>query len=654
MRTTLKKGIGRGADLNGNGHAVLPPGVITQMTRYRQPKRSALRFVGRILFSLFAVALMVGLGVAGGYYLYLDTKVENLNTASPEVKVAQKQLDKVPPPDQPSTALVIGYDRRLEDIKNGNESRSDTLMLVRADPTTDTISMLSFPRDLHVEIHCPGRSTFGDRINQAYASCGPKGSLETVKHLTGLDVNYLIMVNFRGFKQLVANVGGVWMDVDRRYFNDNTDGGERYAAINLQPGYQKLNGQKTLDFARYRHLDNDLFRNARQQMFVRAFKQQITHSFLPTSVPKIIDAITDNVDIAAGGGSRIDLDTILRYAVFGYHLAPGHFFQSRIDQVTDYQGYGGAQELQTPQSEIDRAVQEFLAPDVEAADKATAVALGRKLKPKQRAGLRPSQVSLVALNGNGVNGSAANAGFLLSQKGYQWLVPANNAKANAPSFEYPRSRIYYRRSRLGAEQAAKKVATLVGNADVQKMPAGKISRLAGEAMLAVVVGDTFAGTLTPAPIDRTPKKRRPPVVIRDPATSLPLVRQVRKKVDFPLMLPTVLERSSSPDPAPPVRAYETDGHKTVRLTYRFFADGVYQYWGIQQTDWEDAPVLGEANATTTIGGRKYDLHYSGARLHMVVLRHKGTTYWVVNSLLDKLSNETMIAIAKGLRPLGSK
>jgi polyisoprenyl-teichoic acid--peptidoglycan teichoic acid transferase len=654
MRTTLKKGIGRGADLNGNGHAVLPPGVITQMTRYRQPKRSALRFVGRILFSLFAVALMVGLGVAGGYYLYLDTKVENLNTASPEVKVAQKQLDKVPPPDQPSTALVIGYDRRLEDIKNGNESRSDTLMLVRADPTTDTISMLSFPRDLHVEIHCPGRSTFGDRINQAYASCGPRGSLETVKHLTGLDVNYLIMVNFRGFKQLVANVGGVWMDVDRRYFNDNTDGGERYAAINLQPGYQKLNGQKTLDFARYRHLDNDLFRNARQQMFVRAFKQQITHSFLPTSVPKIIDAITDNVDIAAGGGSRIDLDTILRYAVFGYHLAPGHFFQSRIDQVTDYQGYGGAQELQTPQSEIDRAVQEFLAPDVEAADKATAVALGRKLKPKQRAGLRPSQVSLVALNGNGVNGSAANAGFLLSQKGYQWLVPANNAKANAPSFEYPRSRIYYRRSRPGAEQAANKVATLVGNADVQKMPAGKISRLAGEAMLAVVVGDTFAGTLTPAPIDRTPKKRRPPVVIRDPATSLPLVRQVRKKVDFPLMLPTVLERSSSPDPALPVRAYETDGHKTVRLTYRFFADGVYQYWGIQQTDWEDAPVLGEANATTTIGGRKYDLHYSGARLHMVVLRHKGTTYWVVNSLLDKLSNETMIAIAKGLRPLGSK
>ena len=654
MRTTLKKGIGRAAELNGNGHAVLPPGVVAQMTRYRQPKRSALRFVGKILFSLAAMGLMVALGVAGGYYLYLDSSVEKLNVTSPEVKKAQKELAQVPPPDQPAVALVIGYDRRLEDIKQGNPSRSDTLMLVRADPTTDSISMLSFPRDLHVEIHCPGRGTFSDRINQAYATCGPQGSLETVKNLTGVDINYLIMVNFRGFKQLVAKVGGVWMDVDRRYFNDNTAGGERYAAIDLQPGYQKLNGQKTLDFARYRHFDSDLYRNARQQMFVRAFKQQVTHSFLPTSVPKIIDAITDNVQIAGGGNSKISFQTILRYAVFGYQLPPGHFFQSRISEVSDYAGSNGAMELTAAESTIQDAVDEFLAPDVEAAEKATAVALGRKLRPKKKAGLPPSRVSLVALNGNGVNGSAANSGFLLSQRGYQWLVPANNAKANAPSFEYPRSRIYYRPRRAGAEDAAKKIAVLVGSADVQAMPAGKISRLTGEAMIAVVVGKTFAGKLAPAPVDRTPKKREPPVVVRDPATSLPLVRSVRKRMDFPLMLPTVIERSSSPDPAVPVRAYETDGHKTMRLSYRFFADGVHQYWGIQQTDWEDAPALAEANQTTTIGGRKYELYYSGSKLHMVVLRANGATYWVVNTLLDKLSNETMIAIAKGLRPLGKR
>jgi LCP family protein required for cell wall assembly len=650
MRTTLKRGIGRGAEFNGNGHAVLPPSVVAQMTRYRQPKRSVARLVGKILFTLLAAALMVALGVAGGYYLYLDTSVEKLNTSSPEVKVAQKQLDKVPPPDQPATALLIGYDRRLEDIRDGNQVRSDTLMLVRADPSTDTISMLSFPRDLHVEVHCPGRGTFGDRINQAYAVCGPKGSLETVKQLTGLDINYLIMVNFRGFTQLVAKVGGVWVDVDHRYFNDNTDGGENYAAINLQPGYQKLNGQKALDFARYRHLDSDLYRNARQQMVVRALKHQMTHSFLPTKVPQIVDAITDNVDIVGGGSWRADLDTILRYATFGYQLPPGHFFQSRIENFSDYTGTNGALELQTSETEIQEAVQQFLAPDVDAAQKATAVALGRKLR-KRQSGPPPSRVTMVVLNGNGRNGSAANAGFLLSQRGYQWLVPANNAKANAPSFDYFRSRVYYRPRRAGAEQAARRVASVVGSADVQRMPAGRLSRLAGEAMLAVVVGQTFHGTLAPAPVDRTPKKREAPVVIRDPATSLPLVRSVRRKADFPLMLPTVIERSSSPDPSVPVRAYETDGHKTVRLSYRFFADGIHQYWGIQQTDWEDAPVLADASQTTTMAGRKYDLYYSGSKLHMVVLRDNGATYWVVNTLLDKLSNETMLAIAKGLKPL---
>jgi hypothetical protein len=52
-----------------------------------------------------------------------------------------------------------------------------------------------------------------------------------------------------------------------------------------------------------------------------------------------------------------------------------------------------------------------------------------------------------------------------------------------------------------------------------------------------------------------------------------------------------------------------------------------------------------------IGGRRYELYYSGPHLHMVVLRTPKASYWVVNSLLDKLSNETMIAIAKSLRPI---
>jgi hypothetical protein len=88
----------------------------------------------------------------------------------------------------------------------------------------------------------------------------------------------------------------------------------------------------------------------------------------------------------------------------------------------------------------------------------------------------------------------------------------------------------------------------------------------------------------------------------------------------------------------------------VRLTFR---RGSNEYWGVQMTDWEDAPVLGERNVVRRIGGRRFELYYDGPRLHMVVLRANGASYWVVNTLLDSLSNETMIAIAKGLRPLAA-
>ena len=101
----------------------------------------------------------------------------------------------------------------------------------------------------------------------------------------------------------------------------------------------------------------------------------------------------------------------------------------------------------------------------------------------------------------------------------------------------------------------------------------------------------------------------------------------------------------------PVRMYWIDPdekHKAVRLVYRM---GSNEYWGVQMTDWDDAPLLADKSLTRRINGRIYDLYFDGPKLHMVVLRTKHARYWVVNSLLDRLSNETMLAIAKGLKPL---
>jgi LCP family protein required for cell wall assembly len=606
------------------------------------PSRSTAGHVGRFFAWLGVVALVFVAGVAGGAYLYFHESVAAVAARTPAVKRAARQLD-VPLPGQPAVALLVGYDHRVSD-GDGAPSRSDTLMLVRADPQTDSISLLSFPRDMEVEIRCrPGGTPFRDKIAHAYALCdpnGPQGALQTVKDLTGLQINYLITVDFRGFVQLVDRLGGAWIDVDRRYFNDRS-GPSGYATIDLQPGYQKLNGRQTLDYVRYRHTDSDLFRVARQQQFVKSFKNQIKESFGPTSLPKVVNTITKNVEVAQGGGDNVSAKTVLSYALFAYGLPRGRVFQTRIE------GLEGFSELTTDSSNVTRAVEAFKNPDIESSEKATAVALGEKIKASAPA---PRDTTITVLNGNGVTGSATSAGSQLAERGYEILTPPNGLPANAPSFDYFRTQVYFDPARRSGQAAAQKVANVFGSAEVKRLPRA-ISQLANGAMLTVVVGQTFHGTLASGPVDQTPKRERPSIT-RGASAARDLLRDRRSQVPFPLMLPTIIERSSWISSEKPIRLYRIDPngkHKAVRLVYRM---GSNEYWGIEMTDWDDAPVLGDKSLTRRIGKRVYDLYYNGPKLHMVVLNTPKARYWVVNTLLDRLSNETMLAIAKGLQPLG--
>jgi LCP family protein required for cell wall assembly len=644
MRTTLKRGIGRGAAFNGNGNgrAVLPP-TSPAVTIYRQPEPSSRGVAALVLKGflwLLAGIVSVFVSLAGGYYLWLHEVPGSLRAVSRDVVKAQKHLG-IPIAGKPTIALVVGYDKR-KGKESDLTSRSDTIMLIRSDPETNSISMMSFPRDLQVLNYCPGHTAFLDRINAAYSMCGAAGTLDTVKHLTGVNVNYLITVNFAGFKQVVDKVGGVWVDVDRRYFNNNTTGYDRYATINLQPGYQKLNGRDALDYVRFRHTDSDLYRLARQQLFIRAMKEQISHSFLPLSIPRIVGAITrnHNVQIGAGGGKTVDFDTIKSYGFAAYKTPSGHIFTSTI------QGLTGQNELAAPQSEIDAAVQDFLNPDVEAPEKAGAVALGKK--PRLKTGPRPTTVPVLILNGNGVSGSATTAGAQLQAKGYPIVLPANGAPANAPSWDYARTKIYFDPRQPSSRPAAKRLAILFGQADVGPIPT-TIKLLQNGAMEIVVVGATYTGKLAPAPRDQTPT-RQPPDVRSDPGASRPYLDQVKRKVHFPLQLPTVLDAHSRPDYEVPVRSYWIGKHRAVRLTYKTSRD-VAGYWGIEQTDWADPPLLDKPNRTIVRKGLRYDLYFNGAHLHVVALREKKASYWVTNTLLNTLSNETMLAIARGFKPL---
>ena len=368
------------------------------------------------------------------------------------MKIAAKRLD-VALPGQPATALVVGYDRRAGEGA-GTRSRSDTVMLVRADPKTKSVSLLSFPRDLFVEIDCPGRGTFNARINGAYSECGTKGTLETVRALTDLPVNYLITVNFRGFRQLVDAVGGIWLDVDRRYFNDR--GGDfGFATINLFPGYQKLGGYQALDFVRYRHTDSDLYRVARQQLFVQAFKDQIKSSASPLDLPRIVKTITDNVEVGQGGNKEIDIKTVLRYALFAYSLPPGHFFQAKLEGIEETQRLRPAR-ARGERPEGGAGVREPRRRVTGEGDRGRAQ---REAEGDADKAPPPRETTVTVLNGNGVTGSAGTASYLLSQRGYQMIYPPDGKNANAPNWEYFKTRIHYDAAQPGAEAAATQVAT---------------------------------------------------------------------------------------------------------------------------------------------------------------------------------------------------
>jgi LCP family protein required for cell wall assembly len=649
MRTTLKKGIGRGAGVNGNSHAVLPPGALTPVSLYRQPpppQRSIAVRIGRFFAWVGAALTVVVVGVVGGFYLWAHESVALLRPTSAEGQQTQARLD---PPKSAAIALVLGYDHRAGD--GASPSRSDTMMLIRADPATDTISMLSFPRDLQVPIYCPAKGGGPDvgygtgRINSAYATCGLGGALETVRHLTNLPINYLIPINFLGFIGVVNKLGGVWLDVDRRYYNKNVGTIETdYANIDLQPGYQHLTGKQALDFVRFRHTDSDLYRLARQQLFVGAARQQVAKSLGLSTVLGIVNTVTQNHYMEVErGGRAVNLSDIKKYASFAYNLPHGHVFQVKIQNIT------GQNELSTSQSNVDSAVQQFLNPNVDEASVQTATALGRKL-PAHKRTIPPKQVTLTVLNGNGVAGSASNASYLLAKKGYVTVTPPSGQPANAPNWNYFHSKVYFDRARAGiGKVAGQQVAKLIGSADVEPMPAN-IRPLANGALLTVIVGSTFHGELAPVVIPTAPT-RQPPQVRRDPTATRSTLFKLRKRLPFTLEYPTKLESSSNLDTGygeTPVRVYSLGGQPTVRLTFR---KGGLEYWGIQETRWADAPVLDDKSLTQRVNGRQFDLYYTGSHLHMVVLRDNGATYWVVNTLLDSLSNETMLAIARGLRPL---
>ncbi len=174
--------------------------------------------------------------------------------------------------------LLMGIDRRPGEAFI---SRTDTMMLISLDPVTESVSILSIPRDLYVLI--PGRGR--DRINTAfvYGSTGnnPAGgaalAMQTVEYNLGVPVNHYILVDFSAVTKGVDALGGIDVFVPVA-INDPTypDMNYGFDPLFIPAGLQHFDGETALKYARTRHQDSDFGRAARQQQLLLAVRQKVT------------------------------------------------------------------------------------------------------------------------------------------------------------------------------------------------------------------------------------------------------------------------------------------------------------------------------------------------------------------------------------------
>jgi LCP family protein required for cell wall assembly len=175
----------------------------------------------------------------------------------------------------PETLLMVGDDWRAATkyYPNAVPHLANEMLLVRIDPSKPWISMMSIPRELWVPITPPNGETYTNRLNSAY-TWGATTLVRTIKQITGLSVNHVIATTFAKFENAINRLGCVYDTIDERYYHNNADGGDQYQNIDLQPGYQCLNGSDAEQFVSYRHTDTSQVRDARDQSFLLAVKQQ--------------------------------------------------------------------------------------------------------------------------------------------------------------------------------------------------------------------------------------------------------------------------------------------------------------------------------------------------------------------------------------------
>ncbi len=387
----------------------------------------------------------------------------------------------------PVNVLLLGIDQRPGEH---GYFRTDTMILLHINPKTGDVGMISFPRDLWVEV--PGY--WETRINSAhvigdakeYPGGGPALAKKTVENFIGQPVDYYVRINFEGFRKLLEEIGCIDIDVpkliDDPTFPDDNYG---YDPLYLEPGHYCMDADLALKYARTRHVDSDFGRMQRQQQVIMAIKDKVLStgelphlvSRAPTLLNILSDSITTDMPLSkmialANVARTLNLDNMRRLII-------------NVNMVEPTITEKGASVLLPKMDIIRAAVDEFFAADSETkntpqnhADVQTKTEPSPTAPPTATTVIQ-QDVRLVVLNGASHPGQEKELSDILIAHGYNVV-----GTGRADRSDYAQTQIIASDS----AQITRQLADLLGVSD-QNIRPGTPDQL--QADIVIIIGEDF-------------------------------------------------------------------------------------------------------------------------------------------------------------------
>ncbi len=380
-------------------------------------KRSRRKHI--LLGVLIALAVMLVAGVAGAW-----AYVNNLNnTLSSGLGTDfASVLTETASASDPYYVLVMGTDGR----EGETAFRSDTIMLVRVDPQSKAVSIVSIPRDTRVVLGDYGYQ----KINAAHAYGGATYAVQAVEDLTGVKISHYVEINFEGFSAAVDAIGGVTVDVPKAIDDDDAGGV-------VDAGTQVLDGTKALIFCRSRDFTNgDYQRQIDQQIFMKALAKQLLNSdvaSLTSAINAMAGYVTTDMTVtdiisAASSLRGMDTDSIVTVDAQTWTTTQTISGISYVIADTD--------KLSTIMEAIDSGQDPSDTTSTSNTSSTTTT-------------VTPSDYTVSVLNGSGISGCAASASTKITSAGF-----VVESTGNASSFSYSTTLVVYNSSsqKAAAEQ----------------------------------------------------------------------------------------------------------------------------------------------------------------------------------------------------------